>query len=162
MFLHSQDITDGNPIDIKFAELGAGGQNIRPQLSWGDLPAETQSLAITCYDPDAPTGSGWWHWIAFNIPVSCTELPQTKPDANGRHNSSSLPEGSTEWSSDYGYLGYGGPCPPPGPAHRYIFKLHALDVPRLELAENMPQAAVRFNIFAHTIATAEFIGLYQN
>ncbi|WP_230845998.1 YbhB/YbcL family Raf kinase inhibitor-like protein, partial [Propionibacterium freudenreichii] len=102
MRLFSDDLKQGEEIPLVFAEPGAGGRNILPQLGWDEVPAEAKSLALTCWDPDAPLEGGFWHWLALDIPVSTTGTVQGTP----------LPAGSVELQNDYGYRGYGGPNPP--------------------------------------------------
>lgn len=141
MKLTSTSLTPGAPIPTRHAELAAGGENVSPALAWSDVPADTKSFAITCYDPDAPTGSGWWHWIAIDVPAEITSLAEGEV-------------AGIQWTNDYGYEGFGGPCPPPGPAHRYQFTVHALDVPTLGAGANLTHAAVRFDILAHALDSA--------
>lgn len=148
MQLISSSLTDGAAIDLAHAELSAGGQNLSPALAWSGAPEGTRSYAVTCYDPDAPTGSGWWHWIGFDIPATITEL----------HEGAELP--GREWANDYGYAGYGGPCPPPGPAHRYVFTVHALDCEELGVGDEMTQASVRFTLLAHAIDQASITSTF--
>lgn len=102
-----------------FNSFGCSGANISPDLAWSGAPKETKAFAIMVYDPDAPTGSGWWHWLAINIPATTTSLAA---GASGK----SMPQGSVEVRTDFGKPGYGGPCPPPGKPHRYIFTVYAL------------------------------------
>lgn len=150
MKLTSTAIPEDSTIGITYVERSCGGENVSPDLTWSGAPEGTRSYAITCFDPDAPTGSGWWHWIAFDIPASVNALGQGQP----------VPAGTREWDNDYGYAGYGGPCPPPGPAHRYVFTVHALDVPELGIAEGLTSAAARFNLLAHSIDQASFTAHY--
>lgn len=150
MKLTSSAIPADSTIGITYVERSCGGENVSPDLTWSDAPEGTRSYAITCFDPDAPTGSGWWHWIAFDIPAGVTALGEGQP----------VPAGTREWDNDYGYAGYGGPCPPPGPAHRYIFTVHALDVAELGIAEGLTSAAARFNLLAHSIGRASFTAHY--
>ena len=106
MKITSTSITEGQPIELAYAHADAGGKNISPQLSWTPGPEGTKSYAITIYDPDAPTGSGFWHWILADIPADVTSLGEGGP----------LPAGVREWTNDYQEEGYSGACPPPGPA----------------------------------------------
>ena len=141
-----------------YSGFGCTGENISPSLKWINPPAGTKSFAVTVYDPDAPTGSGWWHWVIFNIPADTTEM---KTDA-GRIDKNLAPPGSVQSITDYGKTGYGGACPPKGDkAHRYIFTVFALNVPKLDLDEKTPPAMVGFMLNSHTIAKASLISYYQ-
>lgn len=153
MELTSRAIPAGSTIADKYIEKSCGGQNVTPDLSWSGAPANTKSFAVTCYDPDAPTGSGFWHWVAADIPPSVTSLPLGLP-------ADSTMDGMRQWLNDYGFNGYGGPCPPPGAPHRYIFTVYALDVEKLEVPDEATNAFVRFNIMGHKIADATFTGMY--
>jgi Raf kinase inhibitor-like YbhB/YbcL family protein len=136
--------------------MGCTGQNISPAIEWKNAPAGTRSFAVTAYDPDAPTGSGWWHGVVYNIPNTVTGLQAGAGNPNGR----SLPSGAAQGNTDFGSRGYGGPCPPPGAPHHYHFKVFALRVDRLDIPNNATAAFVGFNLNANKIATAEVIGLY--
>jgi Raf kinase inhibitor-like YbhB/YbcL family protein len=137
-----------------FSGFGCTGDNISPAVSWSGAPEETKSYALTIYDPDAPTGSGWWHWVVFNIPASVTSL-DTGASITG------LPEGASQTRNDYGTVQYGGPCPPEGDeAHRYIITVHALDVEKLDLAPDTPAAQVGYNLHVHGLAKAELVAKY--
>ena len=141
-----------------FAGFGCSGKNISPALQWSNAPADTKSFAVTVYDPDAPTGSGWWHWVIFNIPAEITEL---KTDA-GRLEKNLAPAGSVQSVTDYGSPGFGGACPPQGDkAHRYIFTVYALRVPKLDLDEKASPALVGFMLHSNAIAKASLISYYQ-
>ncbi|QSB13175.1 YbhB/YbcL family Raf kinase inhibitor-like protein [Natronosporangium hydrolyticum] len=143
--LTSNDISDGQPIDERHAHGSAGGQNISPHLSWTAFPEQARSFTVSCLDPDAPTGSGFWHWMVVNLPVSVTELA-TRAE---------LPAGSFCVRNDFGDRDYGGPAPPVGDRpHRYIFVVHAVDVDRLEVTPDSPPAYVGFNLAFHTLARA--------
>lgn len=135
--------------------FGCAGGNVSPALAWSGAPQGTQSFAVTCYDPDAPTGSGFWHWILLNLPPDTTELPA------GAGTDASLRPGGFSVVNDYGTIGYGGPCPPPGDPHRYIFTIHALGVDALPVTAETPQAVARFQLHAAAIASATLTGLYQ-
>ena len=156
--LTSPDIAHGRPIGAEHVYNGFGctGKNVSPALSWSDPPAGTQSFALMVHDPDAPTGSGWWHWVVYNIPANVRSLPAGAGDPAKKL----MPEGAVQARTDFGTQGYGGPCPPPGPAHRYFFRLHALKVPKLELPADATAAMIGFNVNANTIATAEIMATY--
>lgn len=148
----SEDFAEGDLLDKAHAHDSAGGDNLSPQLSWSDFPAQTKSFAITCFDPDAPTGSGWWHWLVADIPVEVTSLARgAKP-----------PAPAVEFRTDYGSHGYQGSAPPPGDyPHRYYFAVHALDVPSLGLGPDTPAAVVGFHLTAHALGRAVLMGRYQ-
>jgi Raf kinase inhibitor-like YbhB/YbcL family protein len=151
--LNSSDIADGRPLDELYAHTSVGGKNLSPQLSWSGFPAETKGFVVTCFDPDAPTGSGFWHWVAVNLPVAVTELDR---------GADPLPEGAFTVRNDYGDTGYGGAAPPPGDrVHRYVFAVHALDVDRLEVGADATPAYVGFNLAFHTLARATLRATYQ-
>lgn len=150
MELSSAAIPDGSTISAAYVEPSCGGGNTSPDLAWSGAPEGTRSYAVTCFDPDAPTGSGWWHWIAFDIATAQTSLSAGQgPDAPMR-----------QWRNDYGYVGYGGPCPPPGPAHRYVFTVHALDVEKLDVPDEATSAACRFTLLSHAIDSASFTATF--
>jgi Raf kinase inhibitor-like YbhB/YbcL family protein len=150
--LTSEDVADGEQMDARHAHGSADGENLSPQLSWSGFPAETKSFAITCYDPDAPTGSGFWHWSAVNVPVDVTSL------ARG----ADLPAGAFSVRTDFGQDGYGGSAPPPGDRpHRYVFAVHALDVEKLDVTPDVAPAVVGFNLAFHTLARAAIRPTYQ-
>lgn len=138
-----------------FKGFGCEGGNQSPQLAWSGAPEGTKSFAITAYDPDAPTGSGWWHWNVVNIPPSVTTLAL---DASGK---GEMPAGALEITNDYGAAGFGGACPPPGEAHRYIFTVHALDTERLDLPERASNALTGFMIGAHRLGSARITAIYN-
>lgn len=156
MTLTSTDITDGHtlPTAQVFNNFGCTGDNISPQLSWSGVPETAKSLALTVYDPDAPTGSGWWHWVVFNLPVSTTTLPAGA-------SSKGLPEGTVQSLTDYGFTGFGGACPPAGDKpHRYIVTLHALDTDALPLDEKASGAMVGYYLGMHGIEKASITATY--
>ncbi len=140
-----------------FSGFGCEGKNISPALTWMNAPKETKSFGFTVYDPDAPTGSGWWHWVVFNIPADIHEL---KADA-GDTQKGLAPKGSIQSVTDYGKPGFGGACPPVGDKpHQYVFTVFALDVEKLDLNENTPPAMVGFYLNQHAIAKASLIAYY--
>ncbi len=140
-----------------FDGWGCTGRNVSPELQWTGAPAGTKSFALTVYDPDAPTGSGFWHWQIFNLPASVTKLVAGAGDpARGL-----APAGSVHGRNDYGAVGYGGPCPPPGDKpHRYIFTVFALKVPRLDLDASASAAVIGFNLNANVLAKASVTAYY--
>lgn len=152
MRIYSKAIPADSVINLAQVSAGAGGQNISPDLTWEDIPEGTKSFAITIFDPDAPTGSGWWHWVVINIPATITSIPLGGP----------LPPQAIEKPNDFGFPGYGGPYPPPGPPHRYIHTVHALNVESLDLPEEATNAATRFHIHGSEIARASLTGTFQN
>ena len=140
-----------------FNGMACTGGNISPSLEWQGAPQAAKSFAITVYDPDAPTGSGWWHWLVYNIPASVTKLST----GAGVANSTMLPPGAKQGNTDFGAPGYGGPCPPKGPAHHYIFTVFALDVPSIDVPATATAAYIGFNLHAHTIGKASFTAIYK-
>jgi len=147
---------DGKPIPLQsaFSGFGVGGGNVSPDLAWSGAPATTQSYALTIYDPDAPTGAGFWHWVVFNIPGTAPGLAAGAGDATAK----------TAWTNgltDYGSHGYGGPAPPPGDApHHYIVTVYALDVPKLDLTPDTTNALLKFMMRGHVVATATLTGTF--
>ena len=144
-------------MDQVFNGMGCTGKNISPELRWSGAPTATKSFAITVYDPDAPTGSGWWHWTVYNIPASTTALPRNAGSGTG------LPAGAVQGTTDFGKPGYGGACPPKGDKpHRYYFMVYALNVPAIDVPAAASAANVGFNIHAHRIASAGFTATYAH
>ncbi|MCB0765020.1 MAG: YbhB/YbcL family Raf kinase inhibitor-like protein [Flavobacteriales bacterium] len=140
-----------------FNGFGCSGQNVSPQLSWVNAPEGTKSFAITMYDPDAPTGSGWWHWTLFDIPAAVSSIPSGASDPAKK----ALPKGAIEGLTDFGTAGYGGPCPPPGHGlHRYVITVHALDVESLGLDEKAGAPIVGFTINQHLLGKASIVFYY--
>jgi hypothetical protein len=157
--LSSPDIKAGGTIPNAqaFNGMDCTGNNISPALSWTGAPANTKSFALTVYDPDAPTGSGWWHWVVYNIPANATKLASGAGDPAKKL----LPTGAVEGYTDFGQPGYGGPCPPKGDKpHHYHFALYALDVDKIQVPANATAAMVGFNLHAHQLAKAELTALY--
>jgi Raf kinase inhibitor-like YbhB/YbcL family protein len=140
-----------------FNGFGCSGKNISPALSWRGAPVGTKSFAITVYDPDAPTGSGWWHWVVFNIPASTTGLPE----GAGAAGSKVLPVGAVQGRTDFGAPGFGGACPPQGDKpHRYVFTIHALKTDKIEVPADASAALVGFMIHGSQIGQASFTAKY--
>ena len=159
--LESTDVAEGQQMSDAqvFDGFGMTGQNISPQLSWHGFPAETKSFAVTCYDPDAPTGSGFWHLVLLDVPVSVTELAAgaVSGDLSG------LPAGAFCVRNDYGVKAFGGAAPPAGETHRYVFAVHALDVDDLAsqgVDADVSPAVAGFNLRFHTIARATLIPVF--
>jgi Raf kinase inhibitor-like YbhB/YbcL family protein len=137
--------------------FGCTGGNISPDLSWSGAPAATKSFALTMFDPDAPTGSGFWHWLIVNIPPSVTKLPK----GAGNPGSPGLPAGALQTRTDLGVPGYGGPCPPAGDKpHRYQFTLFAVDVDKLDVTADSSGAAVGFALHFHGFARTGFTATF--
>jgi Raf kinase inhibitor-like YbhB/YbcL family protein len=146
------------PKDFVHHAMGAGGNNVSPDLSWEGAPEGTRSFALTMYDPDAPTGSGWWHWVVYDIPANVTSLPRGAGAAGG----AGLPAGAKMGRTDFGTKEYGGAAPPPGHGpHRYIFTLYALNVDKLDVPEDASAAYVGFNIHFAKIGEAKLTAIYE-
>ena len=157
--LRSDDMADGQtlPDNQVFDGWGMPGRNISPSLSWSGFPAETRSFGVTCFDPDAPTGSGWWHWIVLGIPASVTELAAGAAGTGG----AGLPKGAFHVRNDFGARDFGGAAPPAGdPPHRYVYAVHALDVESLDVNDEITPAVAGFNLGFHTIARALLIPVF--
>ncbi|WP_104053526.1 MULTISPECIES: YbhB/YbcL family Raf kinase inhibitor-like protein [unclassified Arthrobacter] len=133
-----------------------GGKDASPQLTWSGAPEGTKSFAVTMYDPDAPTASGFWHWAAFNIPVSTTSLP------GDAANTDNMPQGTVQLRNDAGFAGFVGAAPPPGHGpHRYFVVVHAVDVETLDVPADATPAFLGFNLFSHTLARGRLVGLAE-
>jgi Raf kinase inhibitor-like YbhB/YbcL family protein len=155
----SSDIKDASTItnDYVYNGFGCTGNNRSPQISWKDAPKETKSFAITVYDPDAPTGSGWWHWLVVNIPANYKQLPTDF----GLTNKAKLKDGIVQIRNDFGIFKFGGPCPPIGDKpHRYIFTVFALSSEKLEIEESATPANAGFIINKYTLAKTSFEATY--
>ena len=140
-----------------FNGFGCSGKNQSPPLQWTAGPEGTKSYAITVYDPDAPTGSGWWHWIVYNIPANVRELPAGAGDATGKL----LPEGVKQGRTDYGIHAFGGACPPKGDKpHRYIFTIYALKIKNIDVPYDSSAALIGFMINANSLGKASFTATY--
>lgn len=150
----SDEFTDGAPFGpFQYSgKMGVpGGKDLSPQLEWSGFPEETRSFAVTVYDPDAPTASGFWHWAAFNIPASVTGLAQGAAD-------SSMPAGSVQLRNDAGFAGFVGAAPPAGHGpHHYYVVVHAVDVQELDVPVDASPAALGFALFTHTLARAQMV-----
>jgi Raf kinase inhibitor-like YbhB/YbcL family protein len=155
--VQSHTLDPGGPLPDD-ATNTPSGSNISPHLAWSGFPPETRSFAVTCFDPDAPGVSGWWHWSVLDIPVTVTELPA----GAGSLDSGLMPATAIMLRGDDGLPGYVGAAPPPGDrAHRYFYAVHALDLPTMGLeADTMPGAA-SFELTLHTIARGVLVGTYQ-
>lgn len=160
MSISSSDIQQGKMMSSahEFKGFGCQGENLSPQLSWQGAPEKTRSFAVTAYDPDAPTGSGWWHWVLVNIPSDTADLPR----GAGQPDQLSLPVGSQQFRTDYGVKGFGGACPPPGHGvHRYQFTVFALDTEKLELPAEASAALVGYYLNAHKLDSVTLEALYE-
>ena len=154
--LKSDDVGGQFTKEQVYNKYGCQGQNISPQLHWENAPENTKSYAVTIYDPDAPTGSGWWHWLIFNIPNTVNEIPK-----NAGNPQSKLIPSATQSINDYGTYGYGGPCPPQrDKPHRYIITVYALNVEKLKLDNDTNPATVSFYLNNHSIAKASLLVFY--
>jgi Raf kinase inhibitor-like YbhB/YbcL family protein len=156
----STDVREGEPLDTPQVSgiLGAGGDDVSPQLSWSGFPDGTKGFAVTVYDPDAPTTSGFWHWAVAGIPASVTELPPGAGDEAG----SGLPQGAVQLRNDAGLARYVGAAPPAGHGpHRYFVVVHALDTDDLGVPAEATPAFLGFNLFSHTLARATLVPTYQ-
>ena len=154
----STDFTQGGTLANAqvFNQFGCKGGNISPALAWSGAPAGTKSFALLMHDPDAPTGSGWWHWVVYDIPAATTSLAA----GAGEPKKGLMPAAAVQGRTDYGSIGYGGPCPPPGQPHHYNFTLYALKVPKLEVPEGASAALIGFNVRAQALGEAQLTGMY--
>jgi hypothetical protein len=145
----SPDFSADATIPKKFT---CDGPDVSPQLTWTDPPAKTQSFALIMDDPDAPVGT-WVHWVIYDMPADARELAENVAKQE------QLPGGARQGRNDFGKIGYGGPCPPPGKAHRYFFKLYALDT-KLGLKAGAKKSDVERSMQAHIVAQTELMGRY--
>jgi Raf kinase inhibitor-like YbhB/YbcL family protein len=139
-----------------FNSFGCTGNNVSPQISWSGAPQGTKSFAVTVYDPDAPTGSGWWHWTVFNIPANITQISE-----EAGSDPSQLPAGAVQGRTDFGKPGYGGACPPKGDKpHRYILTVYALKTDKIDLNGEASGALVGYYVNQNTLAKASLTVTY--
>ncbi len=158
--LTSEDVRDGEKLAQPQVSgiFGAGGEDLSPQLSWSGFPSSTRSFVVTCYDPEAPTASGFWHWAVVDIPRSVTELPRGAGDEQG----SQLPAGAFQLRNDAGGARYIGAAPPDGHGkHHYYFVVHAVDVESLGVGADATPAFLGFNLFSHTVGRAMLVAWYE-
>ncbi len=158
--LTSENITHNQPLSLAQASgvKGAGGADESPELSWTGFPEETESFAVTVYDPDAPTASGFWHWAVFNLPATTTTLPA----GAGTDGSGLLPESAVHLRNDAGFTGYLGAAPPKGHGtHHYHVVVHALDVESIDIPADSTPAYLGFNLFPHIIGRARIVGTFE-
>jgi Raf kinase inhibitor-like YbhB/YbcL family protein len=154
--LDSNDVAGGQPLDVEYAHPSVGGANVSPELRWSGFPEDTKSFAVTCFDPDAPTGSGFWHWVLVGLPSNLTGLPR------GAGSGGDLPAGAFHVRNDYGERSYGGAAPPAGDrAHRYVFAVHAVDVEKLDVTQDASAAFVGFNLTFHVLARGTIRPTFQ-
>ena len=157
--LTSKEVASGSTMAAAqtFNGFGCSGTNVSPSLAWTGAPTGTKSYALTVYDPDAPTGSGWWHWVVYNIPATAKGFAAGAGDAK----KNLLPAGSVQGNTDFGAPGYGGPCPPAGDKpHRYIFTLYALKADKMDIPAGATAAMVGFNINGNKLGSATFTAMY--
>jgi Raf kinase inhibitor-like YbhB/YbcL family protein len=156
--LSSKDLGGQATKTEEFGGFGCTGKNQSPQLSWANAPEGTKSFAVTMYDPDAPTGSGWWHWLVFDIPSNTNELVTNA----GNLTLNLAPKGAIQSITNYGVAGYGGPCPPENHGlHQYIITVYALKTDKLGLDANTNPATVGYYLWSNTIAKASIVSYYQ-
>jgi Raf kinase inhibitor-like YbhB/YbcL family protein len=155
--LASTDVVDGEPTPMAHVHDSAGGDNLSPALSWSGFPALTQGFVVTCYDPDAPTASGFWHWVVVDLPHTVTSLDRGAGTSDG-----TLP-GGFHVRTDFGSMAYGGCAPPAGDhVHRYFFVVHAVDVAPLGVDDSVTPAVVGFNLAFHTLARATLVSTFAH
>lgn len=152
----SEDLKEGKPLTAAqvFNGFGCSGENKSPQLTWKNAPAGTKSFAVTIYDPDAPTGSGWWHWLVYDIPAETTSLTGDLKDK--------APEGAKLGRTDFGMKGFGGACPPQGDKpHHYIVTVYALKVDKLEVPDDATAAMIGYNLNGNALGKAKLTATYK-
>ena len=156
--LTSPDIAEGRTLHKAqvYKGFGCSGGNLSPSLSWKNVPAGTRSLAVTVYDPDAPTGSGWWHWLVYDMPASATSLPA------GAIANKGLPVGAKQGRNDFGDRNFGGACPPANDKpHHYVFTVHALKTEKLDVPDNASAALIGFMLNANSLGKAQLTATYS-
>ena len=155
----SEDVQDAVQMPSTFAHVSAGGDDVSPQLSWSGFPDETAGFAVTCFDPDAPTGSGWWHWMLIDVPVAVTALAR----GAGAEHGQDVPTGAWQLVNSYGTAAFGGAGPPPGDyPHKYYFAVHALDCDALGIDSSVSQEVAGFHLTVHTIARGLIVPTYAH
>jgi len=155
---HGQDfkVLSDSPVDGRFQSaqfangFGCSGKNVSPHIAWQGAPQGTKSFVVTMYDPDAPTGSGWWHWVVANIPAGVTELKEGAGSTAG-----TLPAGALQVRGDSGMPSFTGLCPPAGETHRYVITVNALKVDKLELPAQVTPAMLGFMTLGASLAKAQ-------
>lgn len=155
--LKSADIQDGKSLKAGqvYQGFGCEGGNQSPHIEWSGAPAGTRSFAVTMYDPDAPTGSGWWHWVVYDIPASTGKLDR------GAGGPGKLPDGAKHGRNDFGSFDFGGACPPPGDKpHRYVMTMHALKTDKIDVPADASPALIGYMLHANRLSTATLTGTY--
>jgi Raf kinase inhibitor-like YbhB/YbcL family protein len=156
--LSSPDVMQGHALDRAqvYSGYGCNGGNLSPALSWKNAPAGTRSFAVTVYDPDAPTGSGWWHWVVYDIPATVSSLPA------GAGVNAALPPGAKQGRNDFGAHAFGGACPPAGDKpHHYVFTVYALKIDKLDVPENASPALIGFTLHGNSLGKAQITATYS-
>ena len=154
----SADVEPDEPLDTDHVSGQAGGGDVSPQLSWTGAPAGTRGFVVTVFDPDAPTPSGWWHWVVVGLPATVGELARGAGESDD-----ALPDGAFHLRGDDGQWAYAGSYPPPGDRpHRYYFVVHALDTDALEVDRDTSPAVLSFQLLDHTLARAVLVGTYAH
>ena len=156
--LSSVNVLQGRRLDRAqvYRGYGCNGDNLSPALSWHHAPAGTRSFAVTVFDPDAPTGRGWWHWVLYDVPASIDSLPE------GAGVQAALPAGAKQGRNDFGEHAYGGACPPVGNGtHRYVFTVYALKVGQLGVKEDATPAGINAVLHANSLGSARITAIYS-